>query len=61
MFLEFLQMMVFKIRDTIYGFINGVLPLLLIIVLIYTIINAYTDLKILMLSPSRIFDGLLKK
>jgi len=61
MFLEFLQMMIFKIRDTIYGFINGVLPLLLIIVLIYTIINAYTDLKILMLSPSRIFDGLLKK
>ncbi len=54
-------MMIFKIRDTIYGFINGVLPLLLIIVLIYTIINAYTDLKILMLSPSRIFDGLLKK
>ena len=61
MFLEFLQMMIFKIRDAIYGFINGVLPLLLIIVLIYTIINAYTDLKILMLSPSRIFDGLLKK
>tara|TARA_Y100000741_G_scaffold351444_1_gene322514 strand:+ start:2561 stop:2746 length:186 start_codon:yes stop_codon:yes gene_type:complete len=61
MFLEFLQMMIFKIRDGIVGFINGMLPLLLIVVLIYTIINAYTDLKILLLSPSRIFDALLKK
>ena len=40
MFLEFLQMMIFKIRDGIVGFINGMLPLLLIVVLIYTIINA---------------------
>ncbi len=54
-------MMIFKIRDGIVGFINGMLPLLLIVVLIYTIINAYTDLKILLLSPSRIFDALLKK
>ena len=61
MFLEFLQMMIFKIRDGIFGFINGMLPLLLIVVLIYTIINAYTDLQILFKSPSRIFDALLKK
>jgi hypothetical protein len=61
MFLEFLQMMIFKIRDGIFGFINGMLPLLLIVVLIYTIVNAYSDLKVLLLSPSRIFDGLLKK
>lgn len=61
MFLEFLQMLANKTYDTIVGLITGLLPLILLVVLIYVIYNAYSDVKILMLSPSRIFDGLLKK